>query len=84
MDPDSDPDADLDLDPANFVIDLQDANKKIIKKKKFSLLLFEDTFTSFSKIKSQRSHEQWESSFFLLFLLGDRRVRSRSRIHTSD
>ncbi len=35
MDPDSDP------DPANFVIDLQDANKKRNKKKFFCLFLFE-------------------------------------------
>jgi hypothetical protein len=32
MDPDSDPDA----DPSIFIIDLQDANKKRIKKKSFS------------------------------------------------
>jgi hypothetical protein len=44
MDPDSDP------DPAIFVIDLQDANKKqILKNKFFCLLLFEGTFTSFFK-----------------------------------
>jgi hypothetical protein len=30
MDPDSDPDPDADPDPAFFVIDLQDANKKLI------------------------------------------------------
>ncbi len=42
MDPDSDPDADP--DPAVFVIDLQDANKKLIFLKKFfCLLLFEGT-----------------------------------------
>jgi hypothetical protein len=29
MDPDSDPDPDADQDPAVFVIDLQDANKKL-------------------------------------------------------
>jgi hypothetical protein len=53
MDPDSDPDADP--DPAIFVIDLQDTNKKltVFKKKFFFLLLFEGTFTSFSKIRSQ-------------------------------
>jgi hypothetical protein len=49
MDPDSDP------DPAIFVIDLQDANKK----KKFilnfiCLLLFEGTFTSFYKDKKSK------------------------------
>jgi hypothetical protein len=36
-----------------FVIDLQDANKKLTLKKIF-LLLFEVSFTSFSKIKSQK------------------------------
>jgi len=41
MDPDS--------DPAIFVNDLQDANKKLIKNKKFCLLLFEVKFTSFFK-----------------------------------
>ncbi len=53
MDPDSDP------GPAIFVIDLQDANKKLILKKVSLLnILFEGTFTSFSKIKSQkRSHK---------------------------
>jgi hypothetical protein len=40
----SDPDADP--DPAIFVIDLQDANKKLIKKN-----TFEGIFTSFSKDK---------------------------------
>jgi hypothetical protein len=35
---------DPDPDPAIFVIDLQDAKNKIIQKK-FSFLLFEDTFT---------------------------------------
>jgi len=40
MDPDSDP------DPSIFIIDLQDANKKLIFLKKFSfILLFEGTFT---------------------------------------
>jgi hypothetical protein len=45
----------MDPDPAIFVIDLQDANKKLIFNKKFfCLLLFEGTFTSFSKIKSPK------------------------------
>jgi hypothetical protein len=54
MDPDADP------DPAIFVIDLQDANKKLnFLKKSFCLLLFEDTFTSFFKDKkSKRSSKQ--------------------------
>jgi hypothetical protein len=38
----------MDPDPATFVIDLQDANKKLILINKFfCLLLFEGTFTSF-------------------------------------
>jgi hypothetical protein len=52
-----DPDPDSDPDPAIFVIDCQDANKKM-KKKFFCLLLFEGTFTSFFKDKkSKRSHK---------------------------
>ncbi len=52
VDPDSDP------EPAIFVIDLPDANKKQIYKKFFCLLLFEGTFTSFFKDKkSIRSHK---------------------------
>jgi hypothetical protein len=50
MDPDSDP------DPPILVIDLQDANKKLIKKC-FCLLLFEGTFTSFFKDKKSNSHK---------------------------
>jgi hypothetical protein len=46
---------DPDPDPAIFVNDLQDANKKLIFFEKFfCLLLFEGTFTSFLKIKSQK------------------------------
>jgi hypothetical protein len=45
----------MDPDPAIFVIDLEDGNKKIIKEKVFlPITLFEGTFTSFSKIKSQK------------------------------
>jgi hypothetical protein len=48
----------VDPDPAIFVIDLQDANKKQFLKKLFCLLLFEGTFTSFFKDKkSKRSHK---------------------------
>jgi hypothetical protein len=50
MDPYADP------DPAIFIIDLQDAKKKI--EKFFCILLFEGTFTSFFiDIKSKRSHK---------------------------
>jgi hypothetical protein len=68
-----DPDPDSVPDPAIFVSDLQDANKK----------LFEVTvhLHNFSKIKSQKgATKQQESRFFLLFLLDDMRIR----IHTSD
>jgi hypothetical protein len=45
MDPNADP------DPAIFVTDLQDADKKQFKKKFFCLILFAGTFTSFFKDK---------------------------------
>jgi hypothetical protein len=66
---------DSDLDPAIFVIDLQDANKKLIKKKFFCLLLFEGTFTSFFKDKkiqkkSQNSKNQGFSYYFCLMIEG--------------
>ncbi len=61
MDPDSDPDADL--DPTIFVIDLQDANKNLILEKFFCLLHLHH----FSKIKSPKEvTKQYESRFFLL------------------
>jgi hypothetical protein len=54
QDSDQDQDPDADPDPAIFlVIDLQDDNKKLIKKKVFCLLLFRGKVTSFPKIKSQ-------------------------------
>jgi hypothetical protein len=53
MDPDSDPDPDA--DPSIFIIDLQDANKKRIKKKSFSSQYFLKVLLHhFSKIKSQK------------------------------
>jgi hypothetical protein len=39
----------MDPDPAIFVIDLEDASKKLILTQFFCLLLFEGTFTSFFK-----------------------------------
>jgi hypothetical protein len=82
MDPDSDPDP----DPAIFVIDLQDANKKLICKKDFSAYYFLKVHLHhFTKIKSPKEvRKQWESRLFLLFLLDERRIRIRIRIHTSD
>ncbi len=78
-------DPDPDLNPAIFVIDLQDANEKQINKKFFYLFLFEGTFTSFFKDKKyKRSHKRVGIKVFLLFLLDDIRIRSRIRIHTSD
>jgi len=61
MDPDS--------DPAIFVIDLQDATKKLcFFKKVFCLLLFEGTFTSFFKDKkSKRSQKTVGIKVFLTF-----------------
>jgi hypothetical protein len=71
---------DPDPDPTFFIIDLQDANKKLIYKKFFCILLFEGTFTKDKKVKkkSQKSINQG----FSFFLLNDRRIRIR--IHTSD
>jgi hypothetical protein len=83
MDPDLVPDPDPDI----FVINLQDANEKLIKKTKktmfFCLLLFEGTFTSFIHSFtfpsfSKRSHKTVGIKVFLLFLLDDRRIRIRT------
>jgi hypothetical protein len=54
-----DPDPDADSVPAIFIIDLQEANKKLIFFIQFfCLLLFEVTFTLFFKDKkSKRSHK---------------------------
>jgi hypothetical protein len=62
---------DPDPDPAIFGIDLQDTNKKLIFLKKFfCFILFEGTFTSFSKIKNPKEvTNQKESRIFLQFLL---------------
>jgi hypothetical protein len=60
-------DPDPDADPAIFVIDLKDANKKIIYNKKFFFFfLFESKFTSFFKDKkSKRSHRAVGIKVFL-------------------
>ncbi len=60
---------DPDPDPSIFITDLQDVNKKLIKKKVFSILLFEGTFTLFFKgRKSKRSHKTVEIKVFLTIL----------------
>ncbi len=54
-DPDTDSDPDTDPDLAIFVIDLQDAKKKLIFKKSFSAYYFLKVHLHhFSKIKSQQ------------------------------
>jgi hypothetical protein len=57
----------MDPDTAILLIDLQDANKKLIFLTKiFCLLLFEDTFTLFLKDKkSKRSHKTLGIKVFL-------------------
>jgi len=61
------PDPDVGPDPAIFIIDLQEANKKLIFLIQFfCLLLFEGTFTSFFKDKkSKRSHKTVGIKVFL-------------------
>jgi hypothetical protein len=57
---------DPDPNPAIFVIDLQEANKKLFFKKNFLLITFEGTFTSFFKDKkSKRSHKAAGIKVFL-------------------
>ncbi len=59
---------DPDPDPTVFIIDLQDANKKLLKKKFFCILLFEGTFASFFKDKkSKRSHKTVEIKVLTIF-----------------
>jgi hypothetical protein len=62
-----DPDPGVDLDPAIFVIELQDANKKLIFLKQFFCLqFFEGTFTSFVKDKkSTKGHKAVGTKVFL-------------------
>jgi hypothetical protein len=61
----------MDPDPAIFVIDLQDANKKLFIFNFFCLLLFEGTFTLFFKDKkSQNSKNQGFSYYFYMMIEG--------------
>ncbi len=62
---------DPDPDPALFVTDLQDANKKLFFSKFFCLLLFEGTFISFFKDKrSSGSHKTAGIMVFLTIFAG--------------
>jgi hypothetical protein len=47
-------DQDADPDPSIFIIDLQDANKKITLEKVFLHITFGGTFTSFFKDKKSK------------------------------
>jgi hypothetical protein len=69
----------MDPDPAIFVINVPDTNKKLFF---FKVLHFLKVHLhNFSKINSQKKvAKQKESRFFLLLLLDDRRIR----IHTSE
>ncbi len=68
---------DLDPDPDIFVIDLQDATKNIKKGSAYYILKVH--LHHFSKVKCQKEvAKQKESRFFLLFLLGDKRIASGS------
>jgi hypothetical protein len=53
----------VDPDPSIFIIDLQDANKKLMKKKSFSAYYFlKVLLRHFSKIKSQKEVTMIEGS----------------------
>ncbi len=54
-----DPDPDADPDPSIFITDLQDANKKLIKKKSFPVYYF------FKIKKPKRCHKTLEIKVFL-------------------
>ncbi len=61
---------DVDPDPAILFIDLQDANKKLIKIFFFCILLFEGTVTSFFKDKKPKGrHKTVEIKVFLTMCL---------------
>jgi hypothetical protein len=68
-----DPDPDSDPDPSIFIIDLQDTTNNELKKF-FCIVLFEGTFTSFSKIKvkkkSQNCRHQGLFNYFCLVIEG--------------
>ncbi len=70
MDSDSDPDPSADPDPAIFVIDLQDANKKLIKKSYPAYHFLNVHLHHFSKIKSpKKSQNSRNQGFFYYFFM---------------
>jgi hypothetical protein len=79
MDPDPHSDVDADPDSSIFIIDLQDANNRTNFKKSFAAYYFLKVLLHhFSKVKSPKEGtKQQKSRFFLLFLLNDRRIRTR-------
>jgi hypothetical protein len=54
LDPDPDADPHADPDPSIFIIDLEDDNKKLIKKSFSAYYFMEVLLHHFSKIKSQK------------------------------
>jgi hypothetical protein len=81
MDPDSDPD--LDPDPAIFIINLQDANKKLINKVFLLITFWRYIYIIFKDKKSKRSHKTVRIQvFFYYFCLmiegsGSRRPKNK-------
>jgi hypothetical protein len=83
MDPDSDPD--VYLDPAIFVVALQDANTNKTNFFRFSAYYFFKVhfiIFQFKDKKSKRSHKAVGIKVFLTIFNGDRRIQIR--IHTSE
>jgi hypothetical protein len=77
VDPDPDANTDADPDPSIFIIDLQDANKKLILKKIFCIYLSENILASFfNGKKSKKSKNNRNQSLSAYFLLNDSRIQS--------
>jgi hypothetical protein len=60
-------DPDADTNPAIFVIDFQDANKKLVIKKIFCFYFLQVHLSHFSKIKSQKEVIAVGSKVFFTF-----------------
>ncbi len=69
----------IDPDPAIFIKDLQDANKKLIFSQIFPAYFFLKVHLHhFSKIKTKRSHKTVGIKVLVTFLLNDIRIRIRN------